>query len=163
MYLIYKCNAKPFWVFCQGMDICATRCFVKTFRLLVMLRFELGRCFYGVFVCVGYGAWVCLCIPWNFFWRHQESVHKTPSHLSSKRHHSDLTFVQIEPLSLLICSHSFFDIWQIEISSPSIWYVLAELKMHLLPVANCDGNVFDITRGLVQCRVHVQACGHYVH
>lgn len=100
-----------------------------------------------------------VCISWNFFWRHQESVHKTP--ICPQRHHSDLTSVKIELLPLLIWSHSFFSIWQIKISSSSIWYVLAELKMHLLPVANCDRKVFDIMRGLMQCRVHVQACCHY--
>lgn len=44
---------------------------------------------------------------------------------------------------------------------PAFLYVLAELKMHLLPVANCERRAFDIMRGLEQNRVHVQACCHY--
>lgn len=47
------------------------------------------------------------------------------------------------------------------ILSQHFFYMLAELKMHLLPVANCEWRAFDIMRGSVQCRVHVQACCRY--
>ena len=40
------------WIFCQGMNVCAARCFVKKFSLLVMLKFEHEHCsfYYYMFV-----------------------------------------------------------------------------------------------------------------
>lgn len=124
VYLIYKCNAKTFWIFCQGMNLCATRCFVKTFRLLVMFKF--GYCFL-LCVCECVFGCVSACISWNFLSYRQVSVHKTPICPF------DFTFLKIQLLLLLICSlilmntfmwHFYFHIWQVKISSPSIFFFI---------------------------------------
>lgn len=56
------------------------------------------------------------------------------------------------PVTLLSDPHKYLHFTYLESKYPlpAFLYVLAELKMHLLPVANCEWKAFDIMRGLVQ-------------
>lgn len=134
------------------MNVCATRCFVKKFRLSVKFKVEHGYCFL-LHVCEHVSVWMCECVCFMsvvFF----SDITRYPS----IKLPFVLTFVNttFALVNLLLDPHNylhvtFFMYGKSKYPLPAFFlYVLGELKMHLLPVVNCEWRAFDIMRGLVQ-------------
>lgn len=131
VHLIYKYSAKYLEYFVRVWTLCAARCFVK--------KKHLGFCCLNVNFYIY--IYTCLCI-----WLYKGMYFVFSDYISASVQPGK------PPFNCWCPVHLFSDLQKRPKSKyplPAFLHVRAELNMHLLPVANCEWNAFDIMRRLV--------------
>ena len=127
-------------------------CLTLNMDIVFFYSVSVNVCVFGD-VCVCVCLCVTVCIWWDFLWYHQVSVHKNSLLSCSKSNCCSLTLINT-------FMWHFFTYGKSKYPLPAFFYVLAELKMHLLPVANCEWRAFEGVGAVRGCMCKHAAITH---
>lgn len=136
VYLIYKYSVEYLEYFVRVWTLCAARCFVKKKKGFRCLNVNFFLIDIYIFACV-FGC-VKLCILFSLITYQQAYMQENPP--------STVANCVFPPVRL---SSDLQKPPKSKYPLTAFLHVRAELNMHLLPVANCEWNAFDIMRSLV--------------